>query len=169
MSHPEATVTIVLTVIAIIVLGADILVRVVILPHKRDTFLEGILDHLLDPGTGTAAQGFPESTALPAKDLHECLLRHFEKSGTSRRMLKVLTETSGLDPEDLAEALNKPRAGADHPPLPLAAARRVAGILVNAGLAGVDRGMVRITDLGKELNSLLQEREGLRKAFSEDN
>jgi hypothetical protein len=154
MNNPELVITIGISVVAILVAGLDVFVRLVVAPHRKDRFVSALLDQLLEP----AAE--KESAAAPALDLNECLLRHFEKSVTSRAILSALDDEGGLSQTDLHRRLNQALSQSQKPPLPIEVARRVAMILLHAGLVGVDRGVLRLTEVGKNLNSVLRGRYG---------
>lgn len=158
MNNPELIGLIVLVTVAIVVLGADILVRLVILPAQRDKLIRELLDQLVKTEPRTESAASFEAPVLPAGDLHECLLRNFEKSATSRQILNTLAGCEGLTQRELGIALNRALAEEGKPALPLAVARRVVMILMHAGLVEVDRSVLQISKLGQNLNLLLQAR-----------
>lgn len=160
MNSPELAVTIGISIIAILVAGLDLVMRLIVAPRRRERFVSALLDQLVEPAT----EGEP--AAVPARDINECLLRHFEKSVTSRAILSALANEGGMSQRDLHHRLNHALSESGKPALPLEVARRVATILLNAGLVGVDRGVLRLTELGKDLNSVLRGRceSGLKSA-----
>lgn len=158
MNQPEMTATIVIIAIAVLLVAADIIVRLVIMPARKEKFIHDLLDQLVEPSVEAEASVSPGVTAVPAADLHECLLRLFEKSSTSREILDSLANGKGLTQEELSIALNQRRAQKGKPALPLAVPRRVAVSLLHSGLVGVEHGLMRVTEMGQDLNSLLQNR-----------
>ena len=161
MNHWEINMELLLITIAIVVVAADVLVRLVLLPNRRDKFIGELLDNLMEPAAATeSVPGAEQALVLPL-DLREPLLRHFEKSTASRQILRTLANGQGMTQKELSAALNQSLAEKGKPPLPLAVARRVAITLLQAGLVGIENGALRITELGRNLNLLL---DGRKKA-----
>jgi hypothetical protein len=161
MNHLEISTEILLITIAIVVVAANVLVRLVLLPGRRDKFIGELLDNLMEPATATESVPSAEQSLVLPSDLREPLLRHFEKSTASRQILHTLANGEGMSPKELSAAVNQSLAERGKPPLPLAVARRVAIALLQAGLVGIENGALRITELGRNLNLLL---EGRKKA-----
>ncbi len=158
MNNLEATRLVVLVTIAIVVVMADIIVRLVILPRRKEKFIRELLDHLVEYNAEPQPAGPLEAASSPAGDLHECLLRYFEKSATSRQILNTLAGCERLTQRELGSALNRTLAEEGKAALPPAVARRVVMILLHAGLVEVDRSVLQISKLGQNLNLLLQTR-----------
>lgn len=158
MYNLELTGLVVLVTIAIVVVAADVIVRLVVLPRRKERFIRELLDHLVEVDAEKEPAALAEATSSPAGDLQECLLRYFEKSGTSREILHTLAGCEGLTQRELSSALNRALTEKGKTPLPLAVARRVVMILVHAGLLEVDRSVLQITKPGQNLNLLLQTR-----------
>ena len=157
MHQPELTIIVVVT-IAILVAAADIIVRLILLPARKDKLIRELLDNLVEVDANTESLASPKDGALPAGDLQECLLRHFERSRTSRQILNALAKGEPLSQGDLLSVINRTLADKGRAPLPLNVARRVAINLLHAGLLEVRNGGLRITKLGQSLNLLLQTR-----------
>lgn len=162
MSNPDLTVLALIIFAAIFLVGIDIYVRLVIVPSRRDRFICTLLDQLMEPSAEPQMSTVSETANSPTPDLKECLLRHFEKSSTSREIINALSGEERLNQRDLLLRLNKALNERGKPPLPLEVARRVATILLHAGLVGVDRDTLRITEAGRELNLLLRGRHEAR-------
>lgn len=161
MNSIEPTALVVIVMFAMIIAAIDIYVRLKTAPERKDRFIRGLLDQLLEP----SAESQPTETLAPGSpvlDLEECLLRHFEKSSTSREILRALSREEALSQKDLVLQLNKVLDARGKPPLPFEVARRVATILLHAGFIVVDRGALRITDTGRELDLLLRGRHEAR-------
>jgi hypothetical protein len=158
MNNVEILSTIVVAGLTIAIVAADVIIRLVILPARKDQFIAELLDHLMSPCPGEKNSP-DESVATPStSDLEECLLRHFEKSVTSHQILSMLAVHDGLTQKDLVTALNRASDQRRRPRLPLAVVRRVAVILLRAGLIEVEQGLLRITEVGRELHSIFQNR-----------
>lgn len=166
MNQPESTTVIAVLTVAMLLVAADIIVRLVLLPARREKFLRELLDHLVESEAETEPAGRAEAAPFPAGDLHECLLRYFEKSGTSREILNTLAGCDGLTQRELASALNRALAAKGKTPLPLAVTRRVVLTLVHAGLLELDRSVLQITRPGQNLIQLLQTRKQTGRARS---
>lgn len=158
MNNVELLSTVVVAGLTIVVIAADVVVRLVILPARKDQFIAELLDHLTGP-CPEEENSPAESVATPStSDLEESLLRHFEKSATSHQILSMLAVHDGLTQKDLVAALNRASDERSRPRLPLAVVRRVAIILLRAGLVEVEQGLLRITEVGRELHSIVQDR-----------
>jgi hypothetical protein len=158
MNNAELLSTIVAAGLAIAIVAADVIIRLVILPARKDQFIAELLDYLAGSPL-EKVNSLPEPAAIaPASDLQESLLRHFEKSAISHRILSMLAAHDSLTQKDLMTALDKVSDERDRPRLPLAVIRRVAIILLRAGLVEVEQGVLRITEIGRELHSIVQER-----------
>lgn len=162
MNSFDPTAMTVIAVFGIIIVGIDVYVRLKTAPERKDRFIRSLLDQLLEPAAEPQLAAEKLSAPVPALDLRECLLRHFERSSTSREILRALSGDMELNQKDLVVHLNKVMDERGKPPLPLEVARRVAMILLHAGFIAVDRGALRITEAGRELDSLLHGRHEAR-------
>ncbi len=158
MKNPELVAIIILVTFALVMVVVDVIVRLFVAPARKDRFLRDLLDHLVEGDPQNESAEFFKNTGRPSEDLQECLLRHFEKSLTSRQILNALADSGGLTQRDLLRELNQAFAAKGKGPLPLTAARRVAMILLHAGLLEVENGVLQITNVGQNLNLLLQTR-----------
>lgn len=158
MNSLDPTAMAVIAIFGTIIVGIDVYVRLKTAPERKDRFIRELLDQLLEPSAEPQLATEKATADSPAPDLKECLLRHFEKSSTSREILRALSCEEGLNQKDLVHRLNKVLDKRGKPPLPLDVARRVAMILLHAGFIVLDRGALRVTDTGRELNSLLRGR-----------
>lgn len=156
------------TIIAILVIaalvGADILVRLVIAPHRRDRFLEELMDNLVEtvPSVG---EDISQPTAVDER-IGENLLRHFEQSAMSRRVLTALASRSeAMRERDVEAVVNHELVRSHKRPLPASVLRRIVMILMGANLVALRRGKLEITDSGKLLGSVLRARSA-NKAWS---
>lgn len=162
MNSLDPTAMAVIAVFAIIISGIDVYVRLKTAPERKDRFIRTLLDQLLEPSAEPQLAVEELTASSQAPDLRESLLRHFERSSTSREILRVLSGEEGLNQKDLVLQLNKVLDERGKPPLPIEVARRVATILLHAGFVAVDRGALRITEAGRELDSLLRGRHEAR-------
>lgn len=162
MNSIEPTALVVIVIFAMIIAAIDIYVRIKTAPERKDRFIRGLLDQLLEPSAEPQLAAEKVTADSPAPDLKECLLRHFEKSSTSREILRALSREEALNQKDLVLQLNKVLDARGKPPLPFDVARRVATILLHAGFIVVDRGALRVTDTGRELDLLLRGRQETR-------
>jgi hypothetical protein len=158
MNHPESSPEIVLITIAVVVVAADFLVRLVVLPNRRHKLVGELLDCLMEPAGAAESVPALEPALMLSFNLQEPLLRHFEGSSASRQILSTLADAKGMTQRELLAVLNQSLAERGKPPLPLAVARRVAISLLHARLVGVEHGALRITELGQNLNLLLDGR-----------
>jgi hypothetical protein len=162
MNSLEPTAMAVIAVFAVIIVGIDVYVRLKTAPERKDRFIRALLDELLEPSAESQLAAEKVTADSPAPELNECLLRHFERSSTSREILRALSREEGLNQKDLVLQLNKVLDARGKPPLPRDVARRVAAILLHAGFIVVDRGALRITDTGREVDLLLRGRHETR-------
>jgi hypothetical protein len=147
-------------VIAIVaVIGADIIVRLVIAPYRRDKWLESLLDSMIEQGSaGRAAPVFPVAASLD-EALRESLLRHFEQSATSRHVLAALAfRTDGTYESEVLAVVNRQLARLRKRELPASVVRKVVMILMGADLAVLRQGRLELTTAGKRLHALLEVR-----------
>lgn len=149
--------------LALAVLGVNLIVRLIVFPARQDKFLGQLLDQLTDPSAeednASAELGVTERPC----DLQECLLRHFERSATSQEILRILARHDGLTHKGLQSALDGALDQRRQPRLPLPVARRVAAILRSAGLVEAEGDLLRLTEFGRQLHSVISHhsREGL--------
>ncbi len=144
--------------LAVGVLGVNLIVRLIVWPARQDAFIGQLLDQLAEPCTEDETTSDVLDAVEPAFDLQESLLRHFERSTTSQQILGTLVRHDGLTDKQLQAALDRAPADKGRPKLPLPVTRRVAAILRSAGLVALDQGVLRITELGRQLHSLLSRR-----------
>ena len=150
--------TIIAIAVIVCVVAADILVRLVIAPHWRDRFLEELMDNLVEPEPSVVTDGESQFTLLD-ETINESLLRHFEQSVTSRKVLDALADKPGaLREHEVVAVLNRQLADGHKRPLPTAVVRRIVMILMGSNLVRLHRGRLEITEAGKRLGALLHAR-----------
>lgn len=151
---------IILGIIAIVAVAMlDIIVRLVITPHRRDKYLEGLLESMTEAEPADQVSRAPHASAALDDSLAESLLRHFEQSATSRHVLAALTtRTGGMHESEVLAAVNHELASLRKRELPAAVVRKVVMILMGADLAALRQGRLELTTAGKRLNALLQVR-----------
>lgn len=163
MGYPGPMPIVLVVALAIVVVGADIVLRLVVAPRRREAFINELLDCFAAPSAESEPAASAHVLGPSAPDLTECLLRHFERSSISKQILVKLAEgEQGLGQRELSAMLNRSQADRNKPALPLSVARRVAITLLHAGLIGVEAGTLRITNPGRQLNHLLQLRKESR-------
>lgn len=150
-------ISVTIAIVAIVTL--DIIVRLVAAPHRRDKYLEGLLDSMTEAEPADQMSRAPHASAALDDSLAESLLRHFEQSATSRHVLAALTTRTGGMPEaEVLAAVNRELAHLRKRELPAAVVRKVVMILMGADLAAVRQGRLELTTPGKRLHALLQVR-----------
>lgn len=151
---------IILGIIAIIAVAIlDIIVRLVITPHRRDKYVENLLESMTESEPADPVSRAPHASAALDDSLAESLLRHFEQSATSRHVLAALTtRTSGMHESEVLAAVNRELANLRKQELPAAVVRKVMMILMGADLATLRQGRLELTTAGKRLHALLQVR-----------
>ena len=148
-----------LCVVASAAVAADAIVRLMIAPHRRNNFLEDLMDTLME--TDVATQGAEKgcSSAKSIEELSENLFRHFEQSAISRNVLEVLAlRDEGLDEIGILEAVNHRLAERQKRELPQTVIRKIVMILMGADMIALRNGSLQITDAGRQLNALLHAR-----------
>ncbi|HWQ90886.1 MAG TPA: hypothetical protein VN673_04390 [Clostridia bacterium] len=160
MNQPETSTAIVAVTIAILVILADIVVRMFLLPRRKEKLLQNLLDQLVESNAEEEESLSAGAKVVAPTDLSECLLRLFEKSGTSREILNTLASNKGLTHNELSVALNQRMAERSNSALPPSVAERVAVNLINAGLLTMEHGRLRSTEVGQRLNMPVQQRKG---------
>lgn len=147
----------VLAIIAVTLL--DIIVRLVVAPHRRDQYLEDLLESMTEPEPTNEKSRTPHASAALDDSLAESLLRHFEQSATSRHVLAALTtRPGGMRESEVLAAVNRELARLRKRELSAAVVRKVALILMGANLAALHQGRLELTTSGKRLHALLQVR-----------
>lgn len=137
------------------VLLADILIRLVVFPRRKDQTLEQMCA-LLSPESQASVSPGPIEDLDP---LAESLLRHFEQSYASRHLIKTLSKSpAGMCEKELELVLNREVAGAGKRELPTSAIRKVILILMGADFIRLQNGKLSITEMGWTLHSLLRSR-----------
>lgn len=149
--------------LAIAVLGVNLIVRLIVFPARQDKFLGQLLDQLTDPSAEEDNASDELGVTEPPCDLQECLLRHFERSATSQEILRTLTKHDGLTHKALQSALDRAHDQRRQPWLPSPVVRRVAALLRNAGLVEANGDVLRLTEFGRQLHSVISHhsREGV--------
>lgn len=155
---------VILVVIAIVaVVAMDIIVRLVIAPHRRDKYLEDLFDSLTEAEPMDQMSRDPHASAALDDSLAESLLRHFEQSATSRHVLAALSSQSdGMRESELLAAVNRELAHSRKRELPAGVVRRVMMILMGADLTALREGRLELTTTGRRLHALLQARSPAR-------
>lgn len=161
--HPGLMATIIMVAVAVAVVGADLVVRLVLAPRRRDAFINELLDVLAGPVEQTEPASAQQPADPQVPEITECLLRHFERSGISYRILNTLADgETSLEQRELTAVLNRSQSERGKPALSLAVVRRVATALLHAGLVSIEGGALKITALGRELEGLLRSRKEVR-------
>lgn len=152
--------TVLVGVIALVaVVTADILVRLVIAPHRRDRWTESLLDSMIESKANRQSKEVLPAAASLDEALGESLVRHFEQSATSRQVLAALAfREGGTHESDVLAAVNRQLARSRKRELPATAVRKVLMILMGADLAALRQGRLELTVAGKRLHSLLEVR-----------
>lgn len=147
----------IIAIVAVIV--ADIVVRLVIAPHRRDKWMESLLDSMIEPESAIHDERlFPAAASLD-EALSESLVRHFEQSATSRQVLAALAfRTHGMRESEVQQTVNGFLAQKRKRELPAAVVRKVVMILMGADLAALRNGKLQLTTAGKRLHALLEVR-----------
>ncbi len=128
-------------------------------PRRRDLFLEGLMDTLIEANAATQDTKPGHVEAISIEQLSGNLFRHFERSTISRNVLEVLaTRDEGLNETGLLEAVNHGLAQKQKCELPQTVIRKVVMILEGADMIALRQGNLRLTDAGRQLNALLQTR-----------
>ncbi len=142
-----------------VVIVVDIVVRLVVAPHRHDQWTASLLDSLIEPAADEQQnRNFPVGAAMD-ETLCESLLLHFEQSVASRQILAVLAEPGGgLLEAELQGTVNRQLRGRRRRELPVPALRQVTLILKRAGLVASQRGRWELTIAGKRLQALLEAR-----------
>lgn len=145
----------VITTVAVAML--DIIVRPVIAPHRRDKYLENLLDSMTEAEPADQMSRAPHASAALDDSLAESLLRHIEQSATSRHVLAALTSrTRGMTDSEVVTAVNRELAHLGKRELAAAVVRKVVMMLMGADLAALRQGRLELTTVGKRLHALLQ-------------
>lgn len=147
-------------VIALVaVVAADILVRLVIAPHRRDRWTESLLDSMIESKADAREQPILPAAASLDDALGESLVRHFEQSATSRQVLAALAfRAGGTHESEVLTVVNQQLARSRRRELPAAVVRKVMMILMGADLAALRQGRLELTVAGKRLHALLEVR-----------
>lgn len=152
-------VEIIFVILAIAVVALDVIVRLVIAPHRRDKFLETLLDSMTGPEAADSTARAPHAAAALDDALAESLLRHFEHSAISRRILAALTaDSDGIRESEVFAHVNRQLAHVGKRALPAAVVRRVVIMLMRADLVTLRGGRLELTTGGKRLHALLEVR-----------
>lgn len=150
---------IIVGIIAIVAVAADIIVRLVIAPHRRDKWTESLLDSMIEPEPAVRDERLFPTAACVDEALGESLVRHFEQSATSRQVLAVLAfRTGGMHESEVQQAVNGMLAQERKRELPAAVVRKVMMLLMGANLAALRQGNLQLTTAGKRLHALLEVR-----------
>jgi len=152
---------IILGVIAIVaVVAADIVVRLVIAPHRLDKWIESLLDSMIEPESAVRDERLPVAACLD-EVLGESLLRHFEQSATSRQVLAALAfRPNGMHESEVQQTVNGFLAQKHKRELPAAVVRKVVMSLMEADLTALRKGKLQLTTAGNRLYALLEVRSG---------
>lgn len=146
-------------VIILVVAVADIIVRLRIAPHRRDKFLEDLLDSMTEPEPAEKMGRTPQASMGLDDSLVESLLRHFEMSATSRHILTALAlQTEGMNEPEVLSAVNHQLANQRRQELPAAVVRKIVMILMRADLTTIRQGKLEITNAGRHLHTILVSR-----------
>lgn len=146
-------------VVLVAVVVADIIIRLVIAPHRRDQWTLSLLDSLIESAPAARnARSLPAAAGMD-EVLGESLLLHFEQSATSRKVLAALaSHAEGLHESEVQTAVNGLLTRERKRELPVAVVRKIVMILMGADLAALRRGRLELTVAGKRLHALLEVR-----------
>lgn len=157
-----------------VAIAADILVRCVIAPDRKEKMLETLLDSLMEPDASGPihaahpAGEFPSAEAPSAlaengaavqlpEPLAVCLLQYFAQAATSREVLRVLAgEADGMSDGLVAAAVNLRLTERGKPPLPRNVVNRVIKILAGSNLISRQGDRLALTELGEQLSVLVR-------------
>jgi hypothetical protein len=145
-----------LALVAIIVIGIDIVVRLRIAPNRKQEFYRA----LIEMGAGMNAER-PRKPRVTADDeqisLSQALLQVFQQSFTSRQVIVALaTAPGGLAGKELEESVTEAAVKKWNRELSLNAIRRVILILMGANLVDLRQGKFAMTETGWSLHSRLK-------------
>lgn len=150
---------IILCVTAIVVVAADIIVRLMIAPHRNHKFIEDLCDGITELQPATELKAMDRAAEPTVGRLEESLLRHFEQSTVSREVLKTLaSQARGMSEAEVLAAVNHRLAQKRRRELRAAIVRKVVMILMGADFVVLRDGSLWITDVGKHLNACLHRR-----------
>lgn len=153
---------IIISIVAIAVVVADVIVRLLITPHQRDRWIEELMGSMIEPATTWSSNGPGSLPAecLPEAALLDSLLRHFQQSITSRNVLKtVANEGGGLTENQIVHAVNQLQEQKGRRRLPHAVIHRVVLNLMSANFLALRRGALHLTSAGKVVHERLQIRQ----------
>lgn len=145
-----------LALVAIIVIGIDIVVRLRIAPNRKQAFYRA----LIEMGAGMNDER-PRKRRVAADDeqisLSQALLQVFQQSFTSRQVIAALaTAPDGLAGKELEESVTEAAVKKWNRELSLNAVRRVIMILMGANLVDLRDGKFAMTETGWNLHSRLK-------------
>lgn len=147
----------IIAIVAVIV--ADIIIRLVIAPHRRDKWMESLLDSMIEPESAIRDERLFPTAACVDEELGESLVRHFEQSAISRQVLAALAvRTDGMHESEVQQAVNGMLAQERKRELPTAVVSKIVMILMGANLAARRQGKLQLTIAGKRLHALLEVR-----------
>lgn len=146
-------------VVIVVVVTADIIVRLRIAPRRRDKFLEDLLESMTEPEPAQQTERKPQTSMGLEDSLVESLIRHFELSATSRHILVALAvRTEGMSEPEVLTAVNHQLARQRRRELPAAVVRKIVMNLMGADLTALRQGKLEITNAGRQLYAILQAR-----------
>jgi|EBPBio282013_DNA_FD.fasta_scaffold17183_1 hypothetical protein len=145
--------------VIVVVVAADMIVRLRIAPSRRDKFLEDLFESMTEPEPAEHMSQVNHAPTVLDHSLVESLLRHFELSAISRQILAALAlRTVGMSEPEVVSAVNHQLARQRRQELPAAVVRKVIMILMGADLTALRQGQLEITNAGRHLHTILQER-----------
>lgn len=150
---------IILLLLAVAAIGVDILVRLVIAPHRRDQMLTEMLDNLIEPDLASAPAVLRPELTHSLDQLGGNLLRYFEQAAVSRNILETLAVCeNGLSEKAVLAAVNHQLEERRKRALPETVVRKVMMILMGADFVVLKEGSLRITEAGRMLHTALRAR-----------
>ncbi|HOW65550.1 MAG TPA: hypothetical protein P5186_20385 [Candidatus Paceibacterota bacterium] len=150
---------IILLLLAVAAIGVDILVRLVIAPHRRDQLLTEMLDNLIEPDLVSAPAVLGPEVTHSLDQLGGNLLRYFEQAAVSRNILETLAVCeNGLSEKAVLAAVNHQLEERRKRALPESVVRKVVMILMGAEFVVLKEGSLRITEAGRMLHTALRAR-----------
>ncbi|MGV3774267.1 MAG: hypothetical protein ACO1QB_15300 [Verrucomicrobiales bacterium] len=143
---------------AFLVIAADVALRLFLAPERKDRSVSDLLSFIQD-GRDARPDNSPSPVCVANGNLDsvsESLLRYFELSGASRKVVQAVSQyPEGVVPKEIEFQLAEETSRVGKPPLPSTAIRKVTMNLVRADFICLQEGRLRVTERGLALNGLL--------------
>lgn len=142
-----------IAIVAIVVIGIDIAVRLRIAPSRRDAFYKALIE--MNAGWRTERRG--SRVDEEELSLAKALLQVFQESFTSRHVIAALAKApDGLEGKELERHVREAAVQKWNRPLSINAIRRVIMILMGANLVDLRDGKFAMTGIGWSLHEKLE-------------